>query len=54
LINSPLPGKLLLFAFLRLLPYFCETIAGPMRFSSYMIRFYKFADMLPANFYIPD
>ena len=38
----------------RLLPYFCQTIAGSMHFSSYMIRIYKFADMLPANFYIPD
>jgi hypothetical protein len=42
------------FAFLPLLPYFCQTIAGSMRFSSNMIRIYKFAGMLPANFYIPD
>jgi hypothetical protein len=45
------PSLSTLFPALFLLPYFCTTI---MRHVFKMVRFNKFADMLPANFYIPD
>jgi hypothetical protein len=34
--------------------YLWQLIAGSMHHLFYMIHIYKFAEMLPANFYIPD